>query len=116
MSPYFNLKQCSFDNEKYKRNCARLGFFRDWGLVNSYTIESSCFGFNKNKATETIQFHNTHFLKFGKSLCIAIGKHLDCRVNEIERNGSKVYGLNIELEFAVFIDNPAGEVYEKEDA
>ena len=45
MSPYFSLKGCSFNNEKYKRNCARLGIYRDWSLVNSYTIESSCFGY-----------------------------------------------------------------------
>jgi murein tripeptide amidase MpaA len=45
LSPYFSLKSCRDNNEYTKRNCARLGIFRDWSLVNSYTIESSCFGY-----------------------------------------------------------------------
>ena len=45
MSPYFLLGNCTFKNEKYKRNCARLGIFRDYDLPNSYTIETSCFGY-----------------------------------------------------------------------
>jgi len=44
-SDYFLLENCRFNNEKYKRNCARLGVNRDWDLINSYTIESSCYGF-----------------------------------------------------------------------
>jgi hypothetical protein len=45
MSPYYNIDNCIIKNEKYKRNCARLGMFRDFALPNSYTIEASCFGY-----------------------------------------------------------------------
>jgi cytosolic carboxypeptidase protein 2/3 len=45
-SVFFQLSKCSFNNEKYKKNCARLGIFRDFNTVNSYTIETSCFGFD----------------------------------------------------------------------
>ena len=45
-SEVFKMSKCSFNNEKYKRNCARLGVYRDWKIVNSYTIESSCYGFD----------------------------------------------------------------------
>ena len=30
LSPYFQYDNCKFGNEKYKKNCARLGIFRDW--------------------------------------------------------------------------------------
>jgi hypothetical protein len=49
MSPYFKLENCTFKNEKYKRNCARLGIFRDFELTNSYTIETSCYGYEVKK-------------------------------------------------------------------
>ena len=45
MSEFFRLDHCRFNNEKYKRNCARLGIFRDYNLANSFTIETSCFGY-----------------------------------------------------------------------
>jgi hypothetical protein len=88
-SEVFKLSKCSFNNEKYKRNAARLGVYRDFKLVNSYTIESSCYGFdvkisayqkalNQAKQTaedeeapqEKIQFTIDHFLKFGETLGI----------------------------------------------
>ena len=39
------MDHCKFNNEKNKRNCARLGVYRDFDLINSYTIESSCYGY-----------------------------------------------------------------------
>jgi hypothetical protein len=45
MSDYFNYDKCSFSSEKYKWNCARLGVHRDHGLINSFTVESSCYGY-----------------------------------------------------------------------
>ena len=45
MSHYFNYENCKFGNEKYKKNCARLGVYRDFNLNFSYTIESSCWGY-----------------------------------------------------------------------
>ena len=46
MSEIFSFEKCTFSNEEYKKNCARLGVFRDQNLVNSYTIESSCYGYD----------------------------------------------------------------------
>ena len=54
LSPYFQFDNCKFGNERYKRNCARLGVYRDFNLVNSYTIESSCFGYEV-KGTEEVE-------------------------------------------------------------
>jgi len=44
-SEFFLYDNCKFANEKPKRNCARLAFHRDFGLLDTYTIETSCFGF-----------------------------------------------------------------------
>jgi hypothetical protein len=76
-SDYFLIENCKFANEKPKRNCARLAYLRDFNLLDSYTIEASCFGY-KVKGTgtgeegdeepEIIQFTPTHFLEFGRSL------------------------------------------------
>ena len=46
-SEVFSIDKCTFQNEAYKKNCARLGVFRDHKVVNSYTIESSCYGFDQ---------------------------------------------------------------------
>lgn len=46
MSSYFSEDNSKFGNEKYKKNCARLGIMRDFGIINSYTIESSCWGYD----------------------------------------------------------------------
>jgi hypothetical protein len=52
-SEYFQFKKCRYNNEKYKRNCARLGINRDYGLANSYTIESSVWGYEKKDKRST---------------------------------------------------------------
>ena len=54
MSPYFSYEGCKFGNEKYKKNCARLGVFRDFDLNHSYTIESSCWGYTEPDTDATI--------------------------------------------------------------
>ena len=69
-SEYFSLANSTFGNEKYKKNCARLAILRDFDLQDSYTIESSCFGYEESKKgfqeeSEIIQFLPKHFLKFG---------------------------------------------------
>jgi hypothetical protein len=66
------MSHCKFNNEKFKRNCARLAFYRDFNLLDTYTIESSCFGFEvKGSGTEEEdpeirQFNMDHFIKFGQ--------------------------------------------------
>lgn len=76
ISEYFLFDNCKFANEKSKRNCARIANFRDFGLLDSYTIESSCYGYrvknseNLEEGIEAVceQFTPHHFLQFGKEL------------------------------------------------
>ena len=54
LSPYFAYDNSKFGNERYKRNCARLGVFRDFGIVNTFTIESSCYAY-EIKGTDEVE-------------------------------------------------------------
>lgn len=74
ISPYFNYAGCKFGNEKYKKNCARLGIFRDFELDNSYTIESSCWGYTEPETDATVQFKELDFIKFGRDLAEGIAR------------------------------------------
>lgn len=51
-SEYFSFDSSKFKNEQYKRNCARLAMHRDFNLLDSYTIESSCYGYKPKKAID----------------------------------------------------------------
>jgi hypothetical protein len=62
MSKYFNIDACKFGNEKYKKNCARLGMYRDFTLPYSYTIESSCWGYTADERDRTMQFKELDFI------------------------------------------------------
>lgn len=54
-SPYFQFDNCKFSNDKYKKNCARLSLNREFQLLDSYTIESSVFGYEvKGSGTENL--------------------------------------------------------------
>ena len=53
MSDSFLFRKCSYNNDKAKKNCARLGMNRDYGLANSYTVESSVWGYEKKDKKRT---------------------------------------------------------------
>jgi len=94
ISPYFNYDGCKFGNEKYKKNCARLGIFRDYELNHSYTIESSCWGYTEHETDNTIQFKEIDFIKFGKHLAEGIAKQFGLDVTDADRT-SMFSGLDI---------------------
>ena len=101
MSAYFQFDNCKFNNEKYKRNCARLGVYRDFDLANSYTIESSCFGYEVKGTEEVEQFKEDHFLKFGEHLLYGIAKHFGCEPKEADMV-SMTHGFDIELDYGLY--------------
>ena len=86
LSDYFQFDNCRFNNVKEKRNSARLGVHRDWNLLHSYTIESSCYGFEvkqnidkeipkeERPDPQLIQFNEDQFIEFGESLALGIGR------------------------------------------
>lgn len=103
ISPYFNFQGCKFGNEKYKKNCARLGVFRDYDLNHSYTIESSCWGYTEPETDATVQFKELDFIKFGKHLAEGIARQFSIDVSDADRT-SMFSGLDIQLDFAMYED------------
>ena len=52
--PIFNYKDCKFAMEKDKETTARIVLFKEFGILNSYTLETTFFGsdfFRKSKKT-----------------------------------------------------------------
>lgn len=76
------LSNCKFNNEKFKRNCARLAFYRDFSLLDTYTIESSCYGYEvkgsakEDEPAEISQFDMDNFMEFSQQLLQGICRHL----------------------------------------
>lgn len=101
LSAYFQFDNSKFGNEKYKKNCARLGVYRDFGLINSYTIESSCYGFQIKGTEEVEQFKEDHFLKFGEHLVLGLAKHFNCELTELDMV-NMTYGFDIDLDFGLY--------------
>jgi hypothetical protein len=74
ISESFSFEDCNFAIQKSKEATARVVLFKQFGLINSYTLESSFmgsnFGTNNNK-----HFNTGHFEQMGHFFCKAI---LDC--------------------------------------
>jgi hypothetical protein len=74
ISESFSFEDCNFAIQKSKESTARVVLFKEFGLINSYTLESSFmgsnFGINNNK-----HFNTGHFEQMGHFFCKAI---LDC--------------------------------------
>jgi len=102
LSPYFQYDNCKFGNEKYKKNCARLGVFRDFNLPNSFTIESSCHAYEIKGTDEIEQFKEDHFLKFGEHLVAGIAKHLGVELTEVDK-AMMTHGFDVELDYGLYM-------------
>lgn len=101
LSKYFLYENCKFGNERYKKNCARLGVFRDFGLPNSFTIESSCYAYCVKGTDEVEQFREDHFLKFGEQLLYGVAKQMGVEVTDNDRAGM-THGFDIELDYGLY--------------
>ena len=62
-SSSFSFKSCNFRVSKGKDGTARIVNRREFGIVNSYTMEASFFGAGR------IQFNTAHYEEMGHSFC-----------------------------------------------
>ena len=44
INPHFSLDDCRYRIERYKENTSRVVMFRELGIINSYTLETSMWG------------------------------------------------------------------------
>ena len=65
ISEMFRYYSCKFKLEKYKESCARIALWRDFNILNTFTIESSVFGY-LSKDRQTIPFTGELLSSFGK--------------------------------------------------
>ena len=82
--------------------------FRDFKILDTYTIESSCFGFevkgpdqnNFLLESKIMQFSAYQLLTFGEHLLQGLAKHLAVEVNELDLN-TVVSGFKIASDFSL---------------
>lgn len=63
----FRYYSCKFKHEGYKQGCARISLWRDFNISNSYTVETSAFGYI-NKDRRTFCFDESNLAYFGECL------------------------------------------------
>ena len=132
ISDCFQFKKCDYNNDKAKRNCARLGINRDFSITNSFTLECSVWGYEnkkpkkksrmkkendddsesdnkeekKEEKAEVFQFTSDKIIEFGKHLSQVVGKHLSLAFLEEDVPEEEKYGLNIGLHDFVHTQPP----------
>ena len=100
-SDVFSLENCRYNNDIKKKNSARTFIFQKYKLADSFTLESSCFGFKQenNQNSKIVQFTPEHFIEFGKSLALATARHLDINVSKTDKKS--LSGFKIELDYGL---------------
>lgn len=67
---YFSWKDCMFRIEKAKEATARIVVYKDLGINNSYTMETSMLGPGKDEYGNVEHFKYKHFYELGRHLSI----------------------------------------------
>ena len=75
-SEIFSFADCNFAVQKSKETTARVVLWRELGLVNSYTMESSFCGADFGKHCD-FQFNVEHLQEIGHNFCDAILDYCD---------------------------------------
>ena len=77
--------------------------YRDRGVLNSFTIEASSFGYEviNGEDAEIKPFKEFHLMMFGKELAYGVAKHLEAEPTERDL-AEMVYGYNIDLDYGLY--------------
>lgn len=89
-SEIFSFADCDFGIQKSKEATARIVIYKELGVVNSYTIESSFCGADFGKYRD-FHFNPLHLQEFGKDFC-------DTLLDFCDPNQNKVRSITEELE------------------
>ena len=80
-SEVFRFYSCKFRIQKSKERTARVVLWREFNVMNCYTLEASFYGFF-DKERETKEFMHSHLLKVGKMLANTIFEYTLLRDDE----------------------------------
>ena len=69
-TPLFSYNKCRFRVEASRQNTGRVVAWREMGITNSFTFESSSFGYRRDK--EIIPFQIADYYELGQSLLFAL--------------------------------------------
>ena len=89
-SELFSFPDCEFGIQKSKESTARIVIYKEFGIVNCYTIESSFCGADIGKYRD-FHFNTLHLQEIGKDFC-------DTLLDFCDPNQNKVISVNEELE------------------
>jgi len=79
----FRYYSCKFRNEKSKRKAARLVIWKEFNIMNSFTIEASFYGWVKDDRTSH-SFNTSHLNTVGEQLGITLHEYISL-ITEEER-------------------------------
>jgi len=68
----FSYEQCLWHFTKQKEGTARVVFWREFNVQNTFTMESSYCGSNLDRNMQGFHFNTTHFLEMGAKFCAAL--------------------------------------------
>ena len=83
VSEIFSFKDCVFGLQKSKEGTARVVLFKEMGIVNSYTLESSFCGSDFGKHAD-FHFSTEHYQEIGHNLCDAVLEFFDTDQSKIK--------------------------------
>ena len=103
--PSFHFDSCDFKVKKSKSNCGRVVVWRQFGLVNSYTMEAS-FCCAAQGPRRNIHFKPSCFESLGRAFCQTIAKAIKKDQRKVleagaalaemyEKKSSRGYGVQV---------------------
>ena len=88
----FNFEDCCFLVQKCKETTARIVMWREFNLINSFTLEASFLGPNKGRHANT-HFNVTMLQLVGRQFCKTISDY----VQETERVNSILNDMKLKF-------------------
>lgn len=82
MTPLFNFQDCRFRIDPEKVGTARVIVWKELGVTNSFTLESSFFGYLRG--TDLVSFDPSAYSLIGESLMRALIEYRIC-IKQIEK-------------------------------
>jgi len=81
-SKFFSYNDCQFKVEAEKKDTGRISLWKEFGIMNSFTLETSMFGYSEGE--EIVRFKDADVLSIGETMVRAI-----CEYSRIIRDMGK---------------------------
>lgn len=70
----FSFEDCCFAVQKSKETCGRIVMWREFNLINSFTLEQSFMGPNRG-VNAGMHFNTTHMRELGRAFCVTLSDY-----------------------------------------